>query len=635
MSKDILHGTLSALNKNKMNTYHLPSQKKLLLGLPQNPKLLPIPEEDNKSQLSIDHIESISQDQIKDKPSESKETKEKLSDPNSPLGVDISRLNLSEEEALIFTQIGTRIGKKLDERIANGSQNIKEVDDAITSIRESKSLDSAKPHIDFLRKVEGRIDQFTDLTNTIQNFVERHPGFSSFEQDVKSIKQSCKNTKTYGGFQYGIEELPKYKNFCTQYVKLQVAMNARKHLIVAQDQEQVISLYKSLKASSFDEMINTLGKMQSICDRYDAVIKEKIDLEGFLQKKSELLIRVNSFFKNEEITETQRQQITNQLVDLNNYEKETKESLQYGFSMILNDPKLETAQKLEIQKKQNDLDSLPFDQFIARHNYDETMKDMGYFEKVIDVILLPSEPSVETSSVNNSSDPGVETTGDEKIFRYAGQTSEILADIDKVNEIQNETLPQEKNLAKQDETYRFQPLTQKSNVGQVIPNEIQKPIATPRNTQSRLKGFMSKLIPVKLISVLTAATVAISNPSNLDKNTDMAQKPFIPSNEKERMMQSLDEAGLRGQLYQAARQFPGNITSIKQLAEKRADLDKPSLTEPEKRVKIQRFIDGIRVSPKETTVEKIFETVRTENEGKPDIIKKIDEAEQIYDSKNN
>lgn len=615
-------------------TENFPQQKKLLPGLPQNPKLLLSLKQDNKSQLTIDHIESPLAYDAANKVPELNKNEKKLPDPSSPLGVDISQLNLSGEEMLIFNQLSDRIGEKLDYRIAKGGQSIKDVEDAIISLQKAKSLEAATPYINFLRKVEDRIDQLAELTTVIKNFTERHPGFSSIEQDVKSIKRSCDNAKTYGGFQYGIEQLPKYKNFCTQYVSLQTTMNARKHLISLQDQEKVILLYQSLKALSFDAMVDTLGKMQLICDSYNTIINEKQSSAEFLQTKTDLISKINSILKTGEITEKQKQQILNQLDDLNNYEKEIKESLQYGFDTIFTDPKLKISQELETKQKQNDLDSLPFDQYIARHDFEKTMKDMNYFEKVIDIILLLPEPSPENHLIDYSDDFISDTTSDEKIFRYAEQASETLLVEEKINESQDKILVPKDDIEKLDEPVKPKLLPQRLNVGQIIPNETKKLDSTPKNTSGRFKKFMSKLIPAGLISALTAVTVAISNPNNLDQSANIAKKPFMPSNEKERMMQSLDEAGLRGQLYQAARQLPGNITSIQQLAEKRADFDKPDLTEAKKQVNAQRFIDGIMIqSPKSMPVNQIFGAVRIENKGKQDIIEKIDKAEQIYNNK--
>jgi hypothetical protein len=629
------------------------SPKKILAEMPPAPKrpqlFLENDTEGAKNIITVNPDAPVPPSMIKVKQT-------KLSDPSYPLGVDISKMVLTDYERKVFVDMGGQMGRVFDAFRASRNNQIAEIQDSLGKLSSSETLDEAKPSFNFLRSVEMTINKFQEIIKSVQQFNSRYPGFDKINSEIDELVEDYKNATNYEELQITVHNLSKvYLNFCTQYDDLRQSFKEKQDQISLVDKESLFNINSEMKnlglsdlipkpiensedlansfnptpeieASTSNEMIVNLGKMRAMAYKYEDLGggESKIELgekiQNYTLERDKIITSLDFAINDPAQTPSQKSGYEKIMGEVLRFEVDSKNTEVSRLERLLADPNAEGY--MQIKEQLNDLEKLGYSQYIAKYDYEGTMKELEYYNKAIESVILSSEPVNRQILNGEETIDSTESVGDEKIFRYAGQTTDLTTNPINSNTLDSETL--QKDITAETSTALATELSldQTDNKAPEV-KETQKPTGIfqgARNLLSRFTGNKG------LVGALTAATIAVATPSAVDQGLrNMAEnKDVLNPKDKTELVQSLDKEGLgKGQLAETLREAPDNISTEK-LAELRLKNTKPTIPTPEISTRTAKFMQDFKRSPSITPAGKILDVVIEENRDKPEIAKKLE-----------
>jgi hypothetical protein len=557
---------------------------------------------------------------------------ETLSDPALPLGIDIQTLDLSTEQKEALAKRALELGRFFEDFRSVRQIQVGEIENALSSIVNTNQGEVIRGHVDYLRGIKSKIEEYYDDLQFLRVFFSEHQGFASLGEEIISTKKDFKNANSGEKIIECVGNLTNFKNLCASYVQIDKVLKDNIRLLSTEDRIKITSLSTKLKNSGYGNMIDAMNELRLISKKYEMGLsaEDEEKIQSYKRERDDLITTLNTANSDQNLTEMQKTRFAVLFEKVLRYEVDKKTDIAVRLTRSLEN---KTPENQALIKEQiNDLERLTFDNYIARYDYDETMVDMEYFNKEIEATLLLEELNIPTETKESSGNLNTsDTTTDKSIFRYPDQTTEILANTGEITTSQKNTTIQKGEYVKPTSPLPIKPTETITNNPTPQTNnrvETQKPSGIFQNARS----WLSKLTPRAIISTLTASTIALATPATVEKgfNKDTLNPPEVS-----RLIKSLNEADLgKGELAKTLQELQNADPTITKVAETRVSKMLPVLSVEQQRDKARRFVDSAfrsqQQNPQQEPAVQILRAARDENQNKPQTVEKLTEAERIY-----
>jgi hypothetical protein len=533
-----------------------------------------------------------------------------LSNPNFPLGADITNMQVTDHEKQVILQLASEIGGTLDIFRANRNTQVKEIETSLENIRNADSITNAKASIDSLRNVKNKLDNFKESSKTIRIFNTQNPGFIGLNNAMARLIEEYKNASNYDTLTSKIYEISEIAKLCNEFTKLTELVSEDSSTISQEDKAKVAEIINHMKFSTLSEMPANLFKIRNIAAiNTDQAKFEKTEknIKNAVQSR---ISNIDNLLAKIELSELQQQQLVRLLTELHSYRSDKKSSILSSIYVTNRNIDSELPQSRENDLKLQILNEQGVYRYLAEYSLEETLEDMKSFDTIVASILgnavLVQKKDTPTNAMPNNSKQVVK--------RSPEANSEILASFDDLEDDKKEVA------GKINQTIQA-PESSATDKSATVSN---KPVVNkPSGFLQGARNFLQRNT-TGILSAITAATIYAAP-------TLFGPKEIIPPNtltsaDITRLNEAFEVAKLdKGQLAQAVRKFPNGVTP-ENLAMERANLTRPTQSVSITRESARRFVDDIKKSKQNTQAEKVIQAAITENESNPETIEKLNNA---------